>query len=272
MLDLSSALLIDLEATGPDPAADRVTQIALLPADGAESRGFLPYVTLVNPRRPQSAEAARLTGLDDGALALAPPFEALAAEVSDLMRDRVLIGFGANGFDVPLLAEEFERARVPYSFGPVIDAGLLFKRYEKRTLEAAVRFYCGRELADAHNAVADAKAAGEVLAAQVRRYDLGTKTVAELAALSVLGDHPAADPAGKLVRINGKVCFNTHRNRHVPVANDIGYAEWMLRSDFPLATKRVLAAEVERYYSPAPTEGERLEDAVADAMGREPEG
>lgn len=267
MPDLSVALLIDLESTGPDPAADRITQIALLAA-GAFLQPGLPFATLVNPGRPIPPKVQELTGITDAAATSpsARPFREIAQEVADLIRDRVLIGFGLSHFDVPLLAEEFERAGVAYSFGPVIDAGVIFKKFEQRTLSAALKFYLGRELADAHTAVADAYAAGQVYDAQVRRYGLEGKSVAELAALSVLGDHPPADPAGKLVIIGGRVCFGTHRNKGLPVRDDRGYAEWMLRSDFPLATKRVLETELER-----PTEGERLEDAVAEAMGREPE-
>lgn len=256
---LADAVLIDLEATGADPAQDRITQIAL--RDG----GAL-YERLVNPGRPIPPRVAELTGLTDAAVAGAPPFEAIAAEVAERVRGRVLVGFGVGQFDVPLLAEEFERAGVEYSFGPVIDAGVLFKKFEPRTLAAAVKFYLGEELLGAHTAGADAVAAGRVLAAQVARYALAAKSVEELAALSVLGDHPPVDPAGKLVRIFGDVCFNTFKNRHVPVARDVGYAEWMLRTDFPLATKRVLEAELDRLEAERRREAERAEEAVAEAM------
>lgn len=257
--DLADAVLIDLEATGTDPALDRVTQIAV-------RTGCALYERLVNPGRPIPQRVTELTGITDAAVAGAPPFEAIAAEVAELVRGRPLVGFGVAMFDKPLLAEEFERAGVAYSFGPVIDAGVIFRKHEPRTLAAAVKFYLGEELLDAHTAGADAVAAGRVLAAQLARYGLGAKSVEELAALSVLGEHPPADPANKLVRINGEVCFNTFKNRHVPVRHDIGYAEWMLRMDFPLATKRVLEAEVDRYYHPPATKAERVEELIAEAM------
>lgn len=266
MFDLRDAVLIDLEATGTDPATDRVTSVALLRYDGAERDG-LPWAALVNPGRPIPTAVAELTGLTDATVADAPPFERIAQWVSDVVRDRPLVGFGVAMFDVPLLAEEFERAGVDYRFGPVIDAGVIFKKFERRTLAAAVKFYLGRELLHAHQATADALAAGQVLTAQLSRYGLERESAAELAARSVMGDHPPADPAGKLTVIDGHVCFNTHRNRGVRVADDVGYAEWMLSRDFPLATCRVLRAELERIYAtPLAPEGERLEDAVADAM------
>lgn len=265
MLDLSDAVLIDLEATGPDPAQDRITSLALLPYDDVYRTPGLPFAALVNPGRPIPPKVAALTGLTDATVADAPPFGLIAERVAELVRGRPLVGFGVTGFDVPLLAEEFERAGVDYAFGPVIDAGVIFKKHEARTLTAAVQFYLGKELASAHDARADAYAAGQVLTAQLNRYALTAKTLDELAALSVLGEHPPADPFGKLVTIDGRVCFNTHRNRHVPVEHDLGYAHWMLRSDFPEATLRVLRAELDRIER-TPTEGERLEDAVAAAM------
>jgi DNA polymerase III subunit epsilon len=263
--DLSDAVVIDLEATGVDPATDRITSVALLRYDGAERDG-LPFSCLVNPGRPIPLAVAELTGLTDATVADAPPFAAFAARLSALVSVRPLIGFGVSHFDLPLLAEEFERAGVGYTFGPVIDAGVIFKRHEPRTLAAAVRFYLGREFVGGHRAEADARAAGEVLAAQVARYGLGAETAEGLAAHGAY-EHPRADPFGKLVWVGGVMCFNTHRNRHVPLSDDRGYAEWMLRSDFPLATRRVLRAELERLDAlpPAP-EGERLAEAVAVAM------
>lgn len=266
MFDLRDAVLIDLEATGPDPATDRITSVALLRYAGTASIR-LPFAAMVNPGRPIPPAVAELTGLTDATVADAPPFERIAQHVSDLIRDRPLVGFGVTMFDVPLLAEEFERAGVDYRFGPVIDAGVIFKKFERRTLAAAVTFYLGREMVNSHQATADAVAAGEVLAAQLARYGLGLESAEELAARSVMGDHPPADPAGKLVRIDGRACFNTHRNKGVPVGDDIGYAEWMLRQSFPLATCRVLRAELERVERERRRdEAERLAEAVADAM------
>ena len=264
MPDLSTALVLDLESTGSDPFRDRITQIAILPACHSDSPtgDNDTFVSLVNPGCPIPPHITELTGITDTAVETAPRFEEFAQVVADLLHERTLIGFGINGFDIPLLAEEFERAGVKYTFGPVLDAGVIYKRFESRTLGAAVRFYLGENLEDAHSAPADAIASGRVLQAQLRRYtDLGAKTVGELAMLSYLGDYQFADPAGKLVWIKGRLCFNTFRNRHVPVDEDRAYAEWMLRADFPTATLRMLSD-----YLNKPTEAERIDDAIAEAM------
>lgn len=250
MNDLSNAVVIDLESTGLDPAEDRITSIALLAYDEAGLPG-LPFAALVNPMRPIPEKVSRLTGLTDTTVASAPPFSWIAERVAELIRDRPLIGFGIRNFDLPMLAEEFERASVPYSFGPVIDAGAIYKKQESRTLAAAVRFYLGRELAHAHTAMADAEATRQVLAAQLQLYTLPV-LARDLATYSVLSEHAPADPFGKLVWIDGRICFNLHSNRGVAVEDDPGYAEWMLRRDFPLATNSVLRAELDRLNSQPP--------------------
>lgn len=267
MPDLSTALVLDIESTGPDPFRDRITQIAILPAchSGEPDWDRDTFVSLVNPGCPIPPHITELTGITDTSVETAPRFEAFAETVAGLLHERTLIGFGINGFDIPILAEEFERAGVRYTFGPVIDAGVIFKKFESRTLGAAVRFYLGENLGDAHSAPADAIASGRVLQAQLRRYpELATKTVGELAMMSYLGDYQYADPAGRLVWIKGKLCFNTFRNRHVPVDQDRAYAEWMLRADFPSATLRILADYLE-----GPTEADRIDDAIAQAMAED---
>ena len=249
MIDL---VFFDLEATGPDPATDRITQVGLLFPDGTT------YEALVNPGREIPADVQRLTGISDALVAHAPPFAEIAAGLAAMLRDRPLAGFGVHHFDVPLLAEEFERAGEAFAFGPVVDAGSLFKIHEPRTLTAAMKFYRGMDHAGAHTAAADAKAAKLVLAAQLARYDgLAGLDPQALAEASRQGPEPA-DPFGKLARVGGVVCFNTHRNRGLPVSLDPGYAEWMLRSDFPLATKRAVRAELDRI--------ERAAEAMQDLI------
>jgi DNA polymerase III subunit epsilon len=235
-------LFIDLEATGPDPAADRITEVAVVAADGRTA-----FASLVNPGRPIPPDVQRLTGITDELVADAPPFAAIAAELVRALGSRPLCGFGVAEFDLPLLAEECERAGVPYAFGPALDVGHLYKALRPRSLAAAVAEFCGREHAGAHRAEADARATAEVLAG-MRLYEPRVReaTPPGLYELARGGRPERADPAGKLVIIGGRVCFNDRRHRGVPVAEDLGYALWMLDRDFPLATLRVLRAEVDR--------------------------
>lgn len=231
----------DCETTGPDPSADRLTQIAIVSADLSQR-----FETLVNPGRPIPPAIQELTKITDQMVVLAPPFETIAQDVADRLAGRILVGFGCHKFDVPLLDAEFERVGVAFDWSTVsvIDAGELFKIHEPRNLDAALRHYCGRPLVDAHSAMADAQATRDVFLSMVGRYP----TTCNLSGfeLEILSRHgkAMADPAGKLSVIDGRLCFNTHRNRGVAVLDDVSYAEWILRSDFPRSTKLLIRKEL----------------------------
>lgn len=235
---------LDLEATGTDPVKDRIIQIGLVNMDGGDTVSYT-----IDPDRPIPKEVAALTGLDDHAVFGCPKFAKVAYHIATTIHDEVLVTFNGLRFDVPMLAEEFERAGVDYKFGPIIDVGVLFKMHHPRTLADAVRIYLGREMEGAHDAVNDAKATAEILQAMAKQWEkIHGLTAGEAAALCCYG-RPPADPHGILVRIDGKVCYTHKRVRDVPVEDDIGYAWWMLQNDFPAATKRVLRAELERIHS-----------------------
>lgn len=231
----------DLEATGVDPATDRITQIAIVSADLSER-----FETLVNPGRPIPAEVQEITKITDDMVAIAPPFEKIAQRISSQLANQTLVGFGCHRFDVPLLDAEFDRAGVTFDWSSVsiIDAGELFKILHPRSLAEALGYYCGRAHTNAHGAMADAQATRDVFLTMVGRYEATRSLLGP--ELDVLSRHgkAMADPAGKLCIIDGRLCFATHRNRGVPVVDDVGYAEWMLRSDFPRSTKAMIQKEL----------------------------
>lgn len=237
-----NAVYLDLETTGVDPAKDRIIQIAIVPEQGE------PWEFLVNPGRPIPLEVQELTGITDAMVAIAPPFTAIAEEVIRRLNVPTIIGFSCNGFDIPCLAEEFERAGLRFDFRTknIIDVGTIFKIREPRNLTEAVRVYCGREHEGAHGAMADAAATRDVFQAQRSKYSDLPKTPVELDKFTRY-DRQLADPAGKLAYDSqGRLVYNTFRNRGVAVEEDPGYGEWMLRTDFPLATLRVLREEFDR--------------------------
>lgn len=248
---------IDFEATGVEPATDRIVQFALA-RDGHE-----PLSGLVNPGRPIPPESTLIHKITDAFVVNAMPFNRWAKRIAEYLDGcDAIVGFGCLRFDVPLLAEEMSRAEVPFDWNAfeIIDVGNLFKQMEPRGLSAAVRFYLGRSHDGAHDALADVLATQGVLSAQLDRYEaLKGKTLTELAAISRHNGPRLADPHGKLVWIDRRICFNTHRNKGVPVEQEIGYAQWMLRSDFPAATRDVLERELER-----------IEQACYDAEASQP--
>lgn len=236
---------LDLEATGLDPAKDRIIQIGLV---GMGVYDFC-MCRMVNPERPIPKEVAELTGIDDARVQGMPTFKDVAHDIAARIEGKLLVTFNGLRFDVPLLAEEFERAGVDYRFGPIIDVGVLFKLHHPRTLADAVRIYLGEEMNGAHDALNDAQYTARVMQAISQQFD-GVRGMDAngVAALCCYG-RPPADPHGILVWIDGKVCYTHKRVRDVPVEDDLGYAGWMMQNDFPAATKRVLRAELERIHS-----------------------
>ena len=223
--------VIDLESTGPDPAADRIVEVAVLTLtpDGRED----PFATRVNPLRPIPAAATAVHGLGDADVREAPTFAELAPTLLDRLAGCDLAGFGLAGFDLPLLVAECGRAGVPFPLAgrAVLDALTVYRRHESRTLSAAVAFYLGRTHPDAHAAAADARAAAEVLDAQVGRYALPSTPAA------LHGHLVEVDVAGKFrLASDGAVVFGFGKHAGRPLA-DVArthpdYLTWMLTRPF----------------------------------------
>ena len=238
----------DLETTGTNIATDRIVEIAILkvfPNGNKESKSWL-----VNPGVPIPEEASAIHGITDDKVKDEPTFKELSHEIYQLIRGCDLAGFNSNRFDIPLLAEELLRAGVDFDMKNAVsvDVQTIFHKMEKRTLEAAYKFYCDKDLNDAHSAIADTLATYEVLLAQLGRYPELANDVKELAAFSshnetvdfagfILHDIIQRDEAGDEV-----FGFGKHKGRKVVevLEQEPGYFGWMLNADFPLYTKKVL--------------------------------
>ena len=161
-----------------------------------------------------------------------------------------IAGYNSLKFDIPLLAEEFLRAGVEFDFRKrkLIDVQNIFHKKEQRTLKAAYKFYCGKNLDNAHSAEADTMATYEVLEAQLDRYkddeeDPLQNDVEYLAKYSI--QNRFMDYAGRFV-LNDKdePVFNFGKHRGKPVKEVLkyepSYYSWMMEGDFTLDTKKVL--------------------------------
>lgn len=244
---------LDIEATGLDPAADRVISLAIVkmfPGPVPEHGTCDKRYWLVNPGFPIPPPATAVHGITDAQVAAAPQFPFYAAVIMAYLSECDLAGFNCLNYDIPLLWEEFHRARLPWDLAEVhiVDVGNLFKKKEPRTLAAAVQFYCAKEIQEAHDASADAQATLEVFTGQLKRYpDLAAMDVAGLAEASRLEALSRIDLAGKLVRdADGDPVFNFAKVKGVKLRDDIGFARWMLDRDFSHNTKMHVRQELDK--------------------------
>ena len=177
-----------------------------------------------------------------------PTFPELAVEIYNFIKDADLSGYNSNRFDLPLLAEEFLRADIDFDMKNrrSIDVQSVFFKMEPRTLTAAYRFYCNKELIGAHGAEADTRATFEILKAQVDRYE-ELRGDSESLAQFTQPTQPNADLAG-MIKFNaqGDEIFNFGKHKGKKVTDILdrepGYYAWMQNADFPEYTKKVLTA------------------------------
>lgn len=167
----------DLETTGVSTADDRIVSIAVkkyLPDGSVEDKYML-----INPERPIPEGATQVHGISDEMVKDAPSFKKIAKSLHAFLEGCDLAGFNIINFDIPLLAEEFLRAGLSF---PIIgtrflDACTIYRIKEVRTLSAGYKFYCGKEMTDAHNAQADVNATCEVLEKQMELYEMDIDAV-----------------------------------------------------------------------------------------------
>jgi len=235
----------DLEATGVSVTQDRIVEISILkvfPNGNRESKTWL-----VNPGMQMSDEVIAIHGISNEKVADEPSFKELAHRVLDMIKDSDLAGYNSNRYDIPLLAEEFLRAGIDFEMGKrvAIDVQNIFHKKEQRTLTAAYKFYCEKELLNAHSAEADTLATYEILKSQLDRYDDLENDMNTLSEFS--NRFRAADFAGFIIFNDEDVeCFSFGKYKNQPVTDvlekDPGYYGWIQNADFPLYTKKVLTA------------------------------
>lgn len=237
-------VFFDLETTGVAVAKDRIVEISIFkvfPNGNKESKTWL-----VNPTIPIPAVTTAVHGIDDSKVANEPTFKELAHEIKKMIEGCDLAGYNSNRFDIPLLAEEFLRVNIDFDMKKrkAVDVQNIFHKMEQRTLSAAYKFYCGKNLENAHSAEADTMATYEILTAQLDKYDELENDVDFLSEFSTRGNQ-AADMAGFIVFNEDKEeCFSFGKYKGQTVVSVLqsnpGYFSWIQQADFPLYTKKVL--------------------------------
>ncbi|WP_315816357.1 3'-5' exonuclease [Paraflavitalea speifideaquila] len=243
MLQLSRPLaIIDLETTGINLSTDRIVEIAIvrIQPDGSK----LVKRKLLNPEIPISVVSSDLHGITNEIVKDAPTFKQAGNEIKQFLDNCDLAGYNSNRFDIPMLAEEFLRVGLDFDFKGrrLVDVQKVFHLMEQRTLSAAYKFYCNKNLEGAHGAEADATATWEVLVAQVDKYPQLGNTVESI--LKVIGEDNTVDFARRMVLENGVEVFNfgKHKGRAVAdvLKSEPQYYDWMMKGDFPMHTKQKL--------------------------------
>ncbi|HQW00507.1 MAG TPA: exonuclease domain-containing protein [Bacteroidia bacterium] len=238
-------VFLDLETTGTNVGADRIVEIGLLkifPNGSKDSRTYK-----VNPTIPIPEETSKIHGIYDKDVKDAPTFKDLSAELNTFLGGSDLGGYNSNKFDIPLLIEEFTRCNIDFDIltRKLIDVQNIFHKMEQRTLAAAYKFYCNKDLTNAHSAEADTLATYEVMLSQLDKYDSLKNDVDFLATFSAITKN--VDLAGRIVfNDKNEEVFNFGKYKGRPVVEifktDTSYYDWMMKGDFPTNTKNVITA------------------------------
>ena len=244
-LNLKNPLVFfDLETTGTNINTDRIVEICYLkvyPNGNEESKTMR-----INPEMHIPEASSAVHGIYDADVADCPTFKDVAKSIANDIEGADIAGFNSNRFDVPVLVEEFLRAGIDIDLTKrkFIDVQVIYHKLEQRTLSAAYKFYCGKNLEDAHTAEADTRATYEVLKAQLDRYpEVLENDINFLSEYSTYSKN--VDFAGRIVYDdNGVEVFNFGKYKGIPVSEvlkrDMGYYGWIMNGDFTLNTKNVL--------------------------------
>ncbi|TAF79017.1 MAG: DNA polymerase III subunit epsilon [Sphingobacteriales bacterium] len=246
----------DLETTGVNVAFDRIVEISILKAMPDSTQQI--KTLRINPCIPIPIESSLVHGIYDKDIKDAPTFKQAAAEIIAFLGNADLAGYNSNRFDIPILMEEFLRANATFDIDNrhFVDVQNIFHQMEQRTLKAAYKFYCGKDIVNAHSAEADIKATYEVLLAQIAKYEgvnyedkkgnISQPIVNNVEALHKFTNlNKPVDFAGRLVFNElGVEVFNFGKHKGKPVVTvfeeEPSYYAWMMNGDFPLYTKNRL--------------------------------
>ena len=246
-------VFFDLETTGVNIGSDRIVEISILkiyPNGNKESKTWL-----VKPEIEIPAKVSAIHGITNERVVTEPTFKELAHTVNEMISGCDLAGFNSNRFDIPLLAEELLRAGIDFNMinRKAIDVQVIFHKKEQRTLSAGYKFYCDKDLEDAHSAEADTNATYEILKAQLDQYDDLENSVD---ALSDFSTHTKrADFAGFILLDDKEqeiFSFGKYKGRTVKevLKENPGYNTWIQNADFPLYTKKIFREIKENLSTP----------------------
>lgn len=243
-------VFFDLETTGIDVVKDRIVSISaikVLPNGDTEEKDVY-----LNPTIPIAPEASKVHGITDEMVKDKPTFKQIAVGLQEWLKGCDLAGFNSNHFDIPLLAEEFERCQIecPEPDANFIDVFSIYRKMEPRDLTAAVKYYLGEDHSNAHNSLADIRATLRIFNKQLNQYpELTDKTIPELTA--VYEEKKRVDFAGHvLLDEDGDHVYGTGKDKGKKIKMEPGFGQWFLgRDHYPMQSKRVMRKAIEKAYT-----------------------
>lgn len=246
----------DLETTGLNISQDKILEISILKINPDQSEESLTLK--INPEMDIPEESTAIHGITNEDVKDCPTFAEVAERIKTFIGEADLAGYNSNKFDIPFLIEQFLRHEVEFTMEgrKFVDVQTIFHKKEQRTLEAALRFYCDKELIDAHSAEADTRATYDVLKAQIEQYEDVENDIDFLCEFSQAGKYKKIDFVGRLaVNENGEVIYNfgKHAGKTLKEVFDKepGYHRWMIDNDFPLYTKQILKKHTDQFIAEA---------------------
>jgi DNA polymerase-3 subunit epsilon len=245
----------DIESTGINISHDRIVEISIIKV--MPNGEIIKKTSRLNPTIPIPLESSLIHGIYDGDVDCSPTFKSIGKSLAKFLEGSDLAGYNIIKFDVPLLVEESLRAGISFDLSnrKLIDAQKIFHMMEKRTLSAAYKFYCNKELDGAHSAEVDTQATFEVLEAQIEKYQ-GQEVTDSLGKFLGIIDNDMDTlhkiTATGMVDLAGRFCLNSegveifnfgkHKGKSISMIlkQEPSYYDWMMNGDFPLDTKRKL--------------------------------
>lgn len=231
----------DVETTGLDIGVDRIISVSVIKVmpDGE----MISKNTFVNPTIPISKEATDIHGINNEDLIDKPKFSQISKSMYAFMKDCYIAGYNNNYFDNAMLQEEFLRCDI--DFPPLdivsVDACAIFKNFEKRDLSSALKFYCGKEMENAHDAEADNRATIDVFFAQLERYEeLKGKSIEEIA--KACKNDNSVDFQGRIIKdADGDYVWNFGKPKGKKIKTEMGFGDWVLTNNFPKSFKNLVS-------------------------------
>jgi DNA polymerase-3 subunit epsilon len=234
-------IFFDTETTGLDVGLDRIVSIAVtkvMPNGETISKSYL-----INPMIPISKEASDIHGITNDMVIDKPKFSQLAKSMHEFLKDSYLAGYNNNYFDNQLLQEEFLRCGIEYPPYDIVsvDVCSIFKTYEKRDLTSALKFYCDKDMENAHDAIADNHATLEIFLGQIKKYDdLKTMPIEEIAKIGKVENQ--VDFAGRILRdADGDYIWNFGKPKGKKIKVEMGFGDWILTNAFPQTFKNLVS-------------------------------